>query len=121
MKIKGVDFAAYSVTDLGRSIKFYQDTLGLPLRSQGESWAEFDAGNLAISIGLWGHDKKAKNNGAGVALAVDDVKATLVELKKKGVNVEDESWETPVCFGGSFEDLDGNKIYLHTRKDGTVG
>ena len=120
MKIKAVDFVTYIVSDLNKSIEWYKDILGLKFDSSGDSWAEFDAGNLAIVLGTWGYDPNMKN-GNGVALAVDDVKKALTELKKKGVKVDDEVWETPVCFGGAIEDLDGNKIILHQRKDQTFG
>ena len=118
MKIKAVDFAFYCVSDLKKSVDFYQKTLGLNLKSQGDTWAEFDIGNLCLDIGVFG---KPGGSSAGIALAVDDVKSALAELKKKGVKVEEETWETPVCHGGTIEDPDGNKISLHTRKDGTCG
>jgi lactoylglutathione lyase len=120
MKVKAVDFACYAVSDLKKSIDFYQKTLGLEMTFSGDKWAEFQVGNVALDIGEFG-GFKGPSNGSGVAFAVDDIKKALGELKKKGVKVEDEVWESPVCHGGSFYDPDGNVIYLHHRKDGTVG
>ena len=112
----------YIVSDLKKATDFYQNTLGLKLTSKGESWAEFDSGTVAIILGTWGNDPHTTGkNGNGVALAVDDVQKTLDELKAKGVKVNGDSWDTPVCIGASFQDPDGNTIYLHKRKDGTVG
>jgi predicted enzyme related to lactoylglutathione lyase len=121
MKIKGVDFAYYVVRDLKKSIDFYQNTLGLTMTSSSDTWAEFDAGNLTLTIGTWGAESKTQGSDGGVAFSVDDVKKSLAELKKKGVKVNEGGWEGDSCIGGSFEDPDGNVITLHHRKDGTVG
>ena len=121
MKILAVDYATYRVSDLAKSIDFYQNTLGLTLTASGEGWAEFQAGNLAIALVVGLPTKSKENNGAGVAFAVDDIDGTLDELRRKKVKVQSEAWETPVCHGASIEDPDGNAIYLHKRKDGSVG
>src|SRR5690348_5914383 len=120
MKIKSVDFVLYNVSDLKKSIDFYQNTLGLPMiGTPGDSWAEFDGGNITIDIGTFSYDPNAKGGNASVALAVDDVKAAVDELREKGVTILYELYETPVCWGAAIADPDGNRIDLHKRKDGT--
>jgi predicted enzyme related to lactoylglutathione lyase len=120
MKIKGVDYVMYYVSDLKKSIDFYKNVLGLkPFEEPGDSWAEFEVGNLMFDIGTFDKDMAGKS--AGVAFAVDDIKKSVEELKKKGVKILDENWETPVCHGVTIADPDGNKINLHKRKDGTAG
>ncbi|MDB5238731.1 MAG: Glyoxalase/bleomycin resistance protein/dioxygenase [Candidatus Parcubacteria bacterium] len=120
MKALGIDFIAYNVSDLKKSFAFYKDTLGLtPFGDMGESWAEFEVGNVAFD--LVSFDKEAAGKCSGLALAVPDVKAALEELRGKGVTVVQEFYETPVCTGAGIADPDGNQIYLHKRKDGTVG
>ena len=122
MKVRGIDFTMYAVKDLKRSIKFYNKTLGLKIYGKpGKSWAEFEAGKDILVIGNWGFDKKKVGGGATVGLAVADVKSALKELKKKGVKIIDDYYETSVCFGSTIADPDGNRIYLHQRKDGTAG
>ncbi len=121
MKIKAIDYAIYKVSDVKKATEFYEKTLGLQLDSSGDGWAEFNVGNLALVLGSWDFDAKRAGCGNGVALAVDDVGVALAELKMKGVKVEGDAWETPVCWGGTITDTDGNKIYLHKRKDGTSG
>jgi len=120
MKILAVDYSTYRVSDLAKSMDFYQNILGLKLTASGEGWAEFETSNLAIAL-VAGGKKNADKSGAGVALAVADIETTLAELKKKGIKVQNETWETPVCYGASIQDPDGNAIYFHKRKDGTVG
>lgn len=122
MKIRGVDFTMYKVTDLKKSIAFYRDKLGLKLYGKpGKSWAEFEAGKDILVIGNWGFNKKKIGGGATVGLAVADVKSAIKELKAKKVKIVDPLYETPVCFGCTISDPDGNRIYLHQRKDGTAG
>lgn len=122
MKTRGVDFVLYNVSDLKRSIAFYRDVLGLPMIGDpGDTWAEFDAGNVTIDIGTFSFDPKAKGGNASVALSVDDVKASVDELRAQGVKILYEMYETPVCFGAAIADPDGNRIDLHHRKDGTSG
>lgn len=124
-KIKGVDFIMYNVSDLNKSIAFYRDILGLePFGEPGESWAEFQVGNVTLDLGTFDNDAISQGGsigGASVGLAVDDVKKTVKELKGKGVKILYEFYETPVCFGATIADPDGNKIHFHKRKDGTFG
>jgi len=122
MKIRGIDFTMYKVSNIKKSIKFYNKTLGLKIYGKpGESWAEFEAGKDILVIGNWGFEKKKVGGGATVGLAVEDVKKAIKELKAKKVKIIDEPYETGVCFGSTIADPDGNRIYLHQRKDGTAG
>ena len=52
MKIRGVDFVMLAVSDLARAARFYRETLGLPQEVYSEEWqwAEFDCGNLTLSL-----------------------------------------------------------------------
>ncbi len=120
MKIKAVDFVMYHVSDLKRGIDFYQNVLGLkPYGEPGEAWAEFEAGNVTLDIGTFSQEDIGK--AACLGLAVDDVKQAVEELRAKGVKVLSDVWESPVCHCATIADPDGNKIYLHHRKDGTAG
>ena len=122
MKIRGIDFTMYKVTNLKKAIDFYKNKLGLKLYGKpGSSWAEFEAGKDILVIGNWGFNKKKIGGGATVGLAVADVKKAIKEMKAKKVKIVDDLYETPVCFGCTISDLDGNRIYLHQRKDGTAG
>lgn len=123
MKILGTDYIFYNVTDLQRSIAFYRDILGLKVTDEQKQWAEFDTGNLALAIGVFGatNDPKIIKNSASAALSVDDVKAAVEYLKGKGVKVVNEAMDFPPCHMAIIEDPDGNQIILHKRKNGTIG
>ena len=118
MKIKGIDFVLYPVSDYKRSVAFYRDILGLILTHEYKDyWCEFDTG--AGTFVITSHEIVSK--GATVAFAVDDLKKAVEYLKAKKVNVTEEPRETGVCFMATVLDPDGNEIILHQRKDATVG
>ena len=124
MKVRGVDFVFYNVTDMDKAVAFYRDVLGLKVIGEpGKMWTEFDTGNLALVIGIYGGEPipKGKKANVSVGLAVDDVKSALQHLKSKGVPINMDLQSFDPCFMASISDPDGNEIVIHQRKDGTVG
>lgn len=122
MEILGADFVLYPVTDVGKSVEFYRDVLGLELDFYKEEWywAEFDAGNVTLVLcGV--KDLPESPRGGMIALAVADLDAACGELKSKGVRIERESYELSTCWHLDIFDPDGNKIVIHKRKNGTFG
>ena len=121
MEVRGIDYTFFSVADMARSITFYRDVIGLPMARLilDDTWAEFEIkpGTLVISQG----DVFSEPGGGVVALAVEDVKAALEELKRAGVHVHWDFHETPVCYMAIVEDPDNNRLIIHPRKDGTFG
>jgi predicted enzyme related to lactoylglutathione lyase len=124
MKPRAVDFVSYSVTDMDRSEAFYRDVLGLDVEvprgepgTRASGYMEFDAGGTAISLTVL----PRLHPNAIVALAVEDVGSAVEELRSKGVQINMESLETPVCFMAVVADPDGNQILIHQRKNGTFG
>ncbi|HYM45619.1 MAG TPA: VOC family protein [Solirubrobacteraceae bacterium] len=116
--ITGVDFAAVSTKDLDRAVKFYGETLGLPMsvHMPERNYAEFETGNLTISVidaekmGL-GH----KVRGHELALHVRDVATARKALEGRGVAFKGDTLDTSVCHMALFEDPDGNPLMLHHR------
>ena len=128
MTPKAIDFVVCDVSDLKRSVAFYRDTLGLKLDFMKEEWdwAEFDVGPVALALDANPFEGKVRDStpkpgGAVVALAVEDVQAAVEALRGKGVTILREPFETGVCFMAKIADPDGNRIWLHRRKDGTWG
>ncbi|MDA1192738.1 MAG: VOC family protein [Candidatus Poribacteria bacterium] len=118
---KAVDFFVYEVSDYDKAKTFYENVLHLDkIGDYGGFWAEYNVGGATFAICKNPRDAEALSTGA-VALAVDDVDATLKELADKGVNVVVSKQDTPVCHFGMALDPDGNAIWLHRRKDGTCG
>lgn len=122
---RAVDYVVYSVSDLDRSVAFYRDVLGLPFDYIYEGWwAEFNV--PPVSVALCGPPvgtapRPGYRGGATIALAVPDLRDAVEDLRERGVAIVAEPLETPVCFIATITDLDGNRINLHQRKDGTAG
>ena len=126
MNIRGTDFVYYQTGDSDKAIEFYRDTLGLEMYGHYEEmkWAEFNAGNITLSIKdqtAFDPNASAQSGGASVAFAVDNVEETISELEAKGVKVTMPLNESPVCHFACVSDPDGNTVWFHCRKDGTFG
>ena len=122
MNIRGTDFVMFLVSDLGRAAAFYRDILELPceIYSEEYQWAEFDCGNVTLS--LKGNSvPKGDKAGGRIALAVSDVFKAKEELEQKGIAIEQEPVDHGVCWHLEVLDPDGNHVILHKRRDGTYG
>ncbi len=118
MQVERVDFVSVLTQDIGRAKRFYGETLGLELESEGESDIEFRCGQVTLdvfdpsSIG-----QPFAPSPAGIALRVADVDAVRVELEAKGVQFDGDTIVTDVCKQAWFKDPDGNALVLHRRFD----
>ena len=118
MDVERVDFVSFLTQDIARAKRFYAETLGLELESEGESDMEFRAGQVTLdvfdpsSIG-----QEFAPSPAGLALRVPDVDAARAELEGKGVVFDGETIKTSVCKQAWFKDPDGNALMLHRRFD----
>jgi predicted enzyme related to lactoylglutathione lyase len=122
MKIRGIDFMMYPVSDLRRAAAFYRDVLELPQEMYSEEWqwAEFNCGNLTLALKS-GEKPSASSAGGRIALAVEDIHAAYEELKKRGVRIVKEPQNYSVCWAMEILDPDGNPMVLHQRADGSFG
>lgn len=116
--VERTDFVSVPVTDLERSIQFYEGTLGLPRVVGNESWPEFQLGEN-VSLYLTdptsiGREFTAPHT-AFIALRVADVAEARAALEAEGVDFEGETFDTGVCHMALFHDPDGNSLMLHRR------
>jgi len=100
------------VKEVGRSMAFYRDTLGLPLTAHFESFAFFNAGGvtLALSEGLASAIPQIAG-AAEVVFAVDGVREAFQALRAKGVKftIEPRQVAGP-NWAANFEDPDGHHL-----------
>ena len=47
-----VDYVMVNVSDMSRSVAFYRDILGLPLKFQSPEWSEFQTGATTLALHL---------------------------------------------------------------------
>ena len=125
MKIRGTDFVMFQVTDMPKAVRFYGETLGLLQEVDTEDFAEFNCGNVTLSLlklPLKGDKDPDGGKSIGhIALAVDDVQAAYVELKEKGARLEGEPVDYGCCKAVTVQDPDANVVIIHRRADGTFG
>ena len=88
MKVRGIDFVVLSVSDVKKAQRFYQDVLGIDdkVLSSMDTWVEFDTHPVALALGQ-PPPEFGKPPETVIALAVDDVRAAIDELRAKGVKV----------------------------------
>jgi len=122
MAIRAIDFVSYDVVDIKRSIAFYRDILGLTLAAEAETWAEFDVAGVTLGLSTYGEKPvPGYKGGASVFLSVDDIEIEVERLKSAGVELFWGPEDTGACLMAGLTDPDGNRIFLHHRKDGTAG
>lgn len=90
---KQIDYTMVIVSDMTRSVEFYRDKLGLPLKFESPDWTEFQTGatTLALHGGGVPHERRGdlgdKDAGTcSIGFNVEDVDQTFEELKAKGIN-----------------------------------
>ena len=116
--VERVDFVSFLTQDIARAKRFYAETLGLDVESEGESDMEFRVGQVTLDI----FDPSSIGQPfapslAGLALRVPDVEAARAALESTGVVFDGETVTTGVCKQAFFKDPDGNALMLHRRFD----
>ena len=109
--LKGIATVWLPVTDMGRAMSFYRDSLGLDVVEHDGDWTEVTAGDQRI--GLNEGESPAGDGGAVIAFGVDDIDSAVEELKGNGVEFTDEVSEHPWGKIAPFKDPDGNDLQLY--------
>jgi predicted enzyme related to lactoylglutathione lyase len=115
--IKEIAYTAYPAKDVAQLRAWYEKILGLrfqnPLLEDGvEQYNEANVGSGYFSLMTNAWMEREPGSASGIVFEVDDISATIADLRAKGVQVEDP-YATPVCKVTSFSDLEGNKVTLH--------
>ena len=88
-----IDYTMVIVSDMNRSVEFYRDKLGIPLKFQSPDWTEFQTGATTLALHGGGITKERSGNGnegkyagtCSIGFNVDDVDKTYEDLKAKGI------------------------------------
>lgn len=119
--IRSLAHTCFIVSDLEGSIAFYRDALGLKqafdfkdstgkrngiyLHVGDRSFIELFQGSPVCST--------VAHSYSHICLEVDDIRATVAQLQRKGINVGPISLEIDNTYQAWFSDPDGNRIELH--------
>jgi len=90
---KQIDYTMIIVSDMQRSVEFYRDKLGIPLKFQSPDWTEFATGATTLALHGGGIAREYQDTGdqsktagaCSIGFNVDDVDKTYEELKAKGI------------------------------------
>jgi catechol 2,3-dioxygenase-like lactoylglutathione lyase family enzyme len=102
------------VSDMEQSVKFYRDTLKLPIKTQSDDWTEFFSSGTVIAL----HPVKRKANlhidssGTLVGFMVNDFDTTINKLKERNLKFFKEPKEEPFGKHAIIEDPDGHLISI---------
>ena len=119
MEIKGINHFLFSVSNLDKSIKFYQDVFDATLLVKGRSTAYFDLNGVWLALNL---EKDIPRNDISqsythIAFTIEETEFDKAydKLEKLGVNIltgryRDERDKKSIY----FTDLDGHKFEFHT-------
>ena len=102
---------ATSVTDLGASIAWFQEMLGLELafRSDEAGWAEMVTPTADVTLGLGQNEEVAGAGGTTPVFGVANVDSARAALEAKGVSFDGETVDVPGMVRlATFFDPDGN-------------
>jgi len=88
-----IDYTMIVVSDMQRSVEFYRDKLGIPLKFQSPEWTEFATGATTLALHGGGTRRDYQDTGdqsktagaCSIGFNVDDVDKTYEELKAKGI------------------------------------
>ena len=110
-----VSMIALGVTDMARSIKFYNETLGLQLVGKPAEVTLVRAGDVTIALN-YPLGRTAGNAIAGaveVIFPVESVAASYSDLVKRGCRFIREPREvTPSLWAATFTDPDGHQLTI---------
>ncbi len=91
MNIKKVGNVILAVRDLERSLLFYHEVIGLPIRSRRSSWIDLGSGGALLSLHPASpdaeHTGSSIENGITLGFLVGDVDSAVAELRSKGVRI----------------------------------
>jgi predicted enzyme related to lactoylglutathione lyase len=110
--VAGISVVWLPVTDVGRSITFYRDQLGLEQLQREDDWAQLDA--HGVRIGLNATESPRGDGGAVIAFqAEDELESAVRELREHGVEIAGEISEHPWGRVATLKDPDGNDLQLY--------
>jgi predicted enzyme related to lactoylglutathione lyase len=102
------------VTDLERSQAFYGDLLGVSFERRGDVIAAGELQNLGIILEKTADGRSGLT--AAVSFEVDDIEATVDQLKQQGVRVNRDVTDTPQGKVANLTDMDGNPLEFVQRR-----
>ena len=109
------------VRDMGRSVRFYRDVIGLKLMFETPGWAQLDAGNIQLGLHPESERLKTKpSEGCSFGFYVKDIQQTVNDLRAKGATVTMEPKKEEFGMLALVADPDGytEQLFQESAKAG---
>ena len=91
MNIKKLGNVILAVKDLDKSLEFYHEVIGLPIRKQRRTWIDLGTSGAIISLHPASltaeHIGSSIENGITLGFLVGDIKSAVEELKSKDIKI----------------------------------
>ena len=91
MNIKRIGNVILAVKDLDVSIKFYNETLGMPIKNERRNWVDLGSTGAILSLHPASitapHSGTSIDNGVLLGLTVGDLVSAVKELREKGLRI----------------------------------
>jgi predicted enzyme related to lactoylglutathione lyase len=112
--IKSISAVWLLVEDMSRALKFYGDTLGLPVKEHDGDWSEIEVDGQRIGLNAKLSESPAGAGGALIAFRPDgELEDEVARLKDAGVAFTGDVSEHPWGRIAPFKDPDGNDLQLY--------
>jgi lactoylglutathione lyase len=87
-----VDYIMITVSNMPRSVEFYKDKLGIPMKFGSPEWTEFQTGNTTLALHGGGKPQDAPKDAGthyagtcSIGFNVDNLDLAYEQLQAKGV------------------------------------
>jgi catechol 2,3-dioxygenase-like lactoylglutathione lyase family enzyme len=106
------------VSNMDKSISFYRDTLGIPVKTKSKDWTEFFNKDTVLAL----HPARKKSGiktGSGmlVGFEVSDFDSTMKTLKEKKIKFFKKPKEEPFGKHAIIQDPDGHLVSIAEIKE----
>lgn len=116
MQIKKVGNVILAVSDIDKSLEFYHDIIGLPIKNQRRSWVDLGTTGALLSLHPASltaeHVGSSIDNGITIGFLVGDVKSAVEELRGKGIEIFRDIVERDAGKNAIVKDPDGYLVSL---------
>jgi lactoylglutathione lyase len=109
------------VSNMEKSVKFYHDTLGLPIKTKSKDWTELFNNDTVLALHPARKKSKLKTgSGILVGFEVSDLDSTMKSLKTKKVKLFKKPREEPFGKHAILQDPDGHLISIAQLKEKSI-
>ena len=121
MAFRKVGAVILLVSNMEKSVKFYHDTLGLPIKTKSKDWTELFNNDTVLALHPARKKSKLKTgSGILVGFEVSDLDSTMKSLRTKKVKLFKKPREEPFGKHAILQDPDGHLISIAQLKEKSI-